>query len=222
MADDGSGGTGQIKQKLIDTKQKWAREGRLLTGESGAPFRRRLPPGQRLTQDWPVLDLGVHPNVVPEEWQLTIGGHVDNPVTWRWDDLVRQPRFAHVSDIHCVTAWSRYDNHWQGVSARHLLSVVRPRAEARFVVFRSYDGYATNLPLAEFADEDVLLATHWEGKPIERAHGGPVRVVVPKLYFWKSAKWLKHMWFSDKDAKGFWEVRGYHNHGDPWKEERYG
>jgi DMSO/TMAO reductase YedYZ molybdopterin-dependent catalytic subunit len=221
MADD-AGLAGQVKRKLIDTKERWAREGRLLTGETAAPRQRRLPPGQRLTQDWPVLDLGVHPNVATADWQLAVGGLVDNPVTWRWEDLERQPRFAHVSDIHCVTAWSRYDNRWEGVSARHLLSVVRPRSDARFIIFRSYDGYATNLPLAAFDDDDVLLATSWEGQPIARAHGGPVRIVVPKLYFWKSAKWVKHIWFTDKDAKGFWEVRGYHNHGDPWKEERYG
>lgn len=221
MASD-TGLAGPVKQKLIDTKERWAREGRLLTGESATPRHRRLPPGQRLTQDWPVLDLGVHPNVVPQDWQLTVGGLVERPVTWRWDDLARQPKFSHVSDIHCVTAWSRYDNRWDGVSARHLLSVVRPRKEAKFVTFRSYDGYATNLPVASFDDDDVLLATHWEGEALPRAHGGPVRVVVPKLYFWKSAKWVRHIWFADKDAKGFWEARGYHNFGDPWKEQRYG
>jgi DMSO/TMAO reductase YedYZ molybdopterin-dependent catalytic subunit len=222
MVDDAPGLIGQIKDKLIQTKKKWAKDGRLLTGESTTREVRRLPPGQRLVRDWPVLDLGVQPNIVPQEWQLTVGGAVENPVTWDWAALQRQPRFSHVSDIHCVTAWSRYDNRWDGVSARHLLSVVRPKPEARFVIFRSYDSYSTNVPLAEFDETDALLATHWEGEPISRAHGGPVRVVIPQLYFWKSAKWVRHIWFSDKDAPGFWEVRGYHNHGDPWTEERYG
>jgi len=220
--DDRSGMAGAVKQKLIDTKEKWAREGRLLTGMAAEHRGRRLPPGQRLTQDWPILDLGTRPNLALADWQLTVGGLIDNPVTWRWRDLARQPRFTQVSDIHCVTAWSRYDNHWEGVSAKHLLAVVRPRAEAKFVIFRGYDSYATNLPLAAFADDDVLLATKWEGKPISREHGGPVRVIVPKLYFWKSTKWVRHIWFSDKDSKGFWEARGYHSNGDPWREQRYG
>lgn len=227
MTDDAPGTAGQIRQKLVETKEKWAREGRLLTG--GSPLggtemrqRRRLPPGQREVKNWPVLDLGTHPNVPAKEWEMRVGGLVERPVTWRWDDLMAQPKFSHVSDIHCVTAWSRYDNRWDGVSGRQLLSVVEPKASAKFIVFKSYDGYSTNVPLEHFADEDVLLATHWEGQPLSRDHGGPVRVVIPKLYFWKSAKWVRHIWFTDKDAPGFWEVRGYHNLGDPWKEQRYG
>jgi DMSO/TMAO reductase YedYZ molybdopterin-dependent catalytic subunit len=227
MADDAPGTPGQIRQKLVETKQKWAREGRLLTGGpslGGTEMRqrRRLPPGQREVKNWPVLDLGVHPNVPAKEWEMKVGGLVERPVTWRWDDLMRQPQSSQVSDIHCVTAWSRYDNRWDGVSGRQLLSVVEPKPNARFIVFKSYDGYSTNVPIEHFADEDVLLAHSWEGQPISRDHGGPVRVVIPKLYFWKSAKWVRHIWFTDKDAPGFWEVRGYHNLGDPWKEQRYG
>ena len=130
--------------------------------------------------------------------------------------------FRLTSDIHCVTAWSRYGNRWEGVSARHLLALVRPKPEARHVIFTSFDGYATNVALAEFAGEDTLLASHWEGEPLSREHGGPLRVVIPRLYFWKSAKWLKRIELSAEDRPGFWEVRGYHNHGDPWREERYG
>ncbi|WP_431859882.1 sulfite oxidase-like oxidoreductase [Azospirillum sp.] len=210
---------GEPDAKLIAAKERWAREARGLTG---APGTERLPPGQHRTEGWPVLDLGILPRVDRSNWQLTVDGLVENPVTWRWDDLQAQPVFRHVSDIHCVTSWSRYDNHWEGVSARHLLSVVRPAPEARFVLFHSSDGYTTNLPLFVFDDEDVLLATSWEGEPIDRDHGGPVRVVVPKRYFWKSAKWVRRIEFLAEDKRGYWEVRGYHNDADPWKEERYG
>lgn len=182
----------------------------------------RLPPGQRLVRDWPVLDLGVQPAIDAADWTLTVAGLVDNPIRWTWADFIAQPQATLVSDIHCVTTWSRYDNTWQGVTARHLLSVVRPRPEARFVVMRSHDGYSTNVPLQAFSDDDVLLAHGWEGRPITREHGGPVRAIIPKLYFWKSAKWLRHITFLENDAPGYWEVRGYHNNGDPWTEERYG
>ncbi|MBI1777691.1 MAG: sulfite oxidase-like oxidoreductase [Proteobacteria bacterium] len=215
-------GVPRAKQKLIEAKEKWAREGRLLTGETASPAARRLPPGQHLVKNWPVLDLGTQPNVPAREWQLAVGGLIEQPLKWGWSELSAQPVTRHVSDIHCVTAWSRFDNHWEGVSGRHLVSVVRPKPEARFVMFKSYDGYQTNLPLAAFDDEGVLLATAWEGRPLTREHGGPVRVVVPKHYFWKSAKWVRHIWFAAKETKGFWEVRGYHNLGDPWREQRYG
>ncbi len=213
---------GKVRQKLVETKQKWAGEGRLLTGETADPKTRRLPPGQREVKNWPVLDLGIQPDVPPEKWQLTVDGLVENPVTWSWADFIAQPQVTRTSDIHCVTAWSRFDNHWEGVATRHLLDVVRPKPEARFVIQHSYDGYTTNVPLEAFAGEDVLLACRWEGKPITREHGGPVRLVLPKLYFWKSAKWLARLEFVAQDRPGFWEVRGYHNYGDPWREERYG
>ncbi len=205
-------------EKLIAAKEKWAREGRALTGRTGAD---RLPPGQRLVRDWPVLDLGVQPNLSNAEWSLTVGGAVEAPLKWSWDDFLAQPRTELVSDIHCVTTWSRYDNAWTGVAARHLLDRVRPRPGAAFVMFRSYDGYTTNVPLSRFADDDVLLAHSWQGQPLTREHGGPVRVVIPKLYFWKSAKWLRAITFMDKDSPGYWELRGYHDEGDPWREERY-
>ncbi|WP_207460427.1 sulfite oxidase-like oxidoreductase [Azospirillum sp. SYSU D00513] len=212
---------GKIRDKLVATKEKWAREGRALTGEQADPSRERLPPGQRRVDDWPVLDLGITPRLDTGNWRLTVDGLVENPVGWRWADFQAQPQERFLSDIHCVTTWSRYDNHWEGVSARHLLSVVRPRPEARFVVCHSADGYTTNLPLDAFADEDVLLATTWEGEPISLDHGGPVRVIVPKLYFWKSAKWITRLELTADDHPGYWEVRGYHNEADPWKEERY-
>jgi DMSO/TMAO reductase YedYZ molybdopterin-dependent catalytic subunit len=210
-----------IRRKLVETKEKWAREGRLLTGTTRDPARKRLPPGQREVRDWPVLDLGAQPKIKLETWQFSIDGAVATPATWRWNDVLAQPQSQIVSDIHCVTSWSRFDNHWEGVSARHILGVVRPLPAARHVVFHSFDGYTTNLPLAAFDDDDVLLAHRWEGKPLSLDHGGPVRVVVPKRYFWKSAKWISRVEFSVEDRPGFWEVRGYHNEADPWSEERY-
>jgi DMSO/TMAO reductase YedYZ molybdopterin-dependent catalytic subunit len=212
----------QVKRKLVESKERWAREGRLLTGRSARPAEERLPPGQHRVKNWPVLDLGVQPDVTAEGWRLTIDGLVEAPVTWDWTTFRAQPAFHDVSDIHCVTAWSRFDNMWEGVSARHILATVRPRPEARFIVFHSYDDYTTNLPLAEFDAEDVLLAHAWEGRPLSREHGGPVRAIVPRLYFWKSAKWIRRIEFIAADRSGFWETRGYHDHGDPWTEERYG
>jgi DMSO/TMAO reductase YedYZ molybdopterin-dependent catalytic subunit len=209
------------RQKLVKAKEKWAREGRLLTGTSGDPARERLPPGQRQVRDWPVLDLGAQPKVRLETWQLAIDGAVAAPATWYWSDFLAQPQSQVVSDIHCVTSWSRFDNHWEGVGARHILEIVRPVPDARHVLFHSFDGYTTNLPLAAFDDDDVLLAHRWDGKPLSLAHGGPVRLVVPKRYFWKSAKWISRVEFSLTDRPGFWEVRGYHNEADPWSEERY-
>jgi DMSO/TMAO reductase YedYZ molybdopterin-dependent catalytic subunit len=213
---------GRIKDKLIESKQKWAREGRLLTGERADPAAERLPPGQRLVQNWPVLDLGIKPKIAPESWRLTVDGLVAHPLSWSWAEFQAQPQIRSTSDIHCVTAWSRYDNRWEGVPARHLLEQVKPLPEARHILFHAHDGYTTNLPLTAFDDEGVLLAARWEGAPLAPEHGGPVRVVVPKLYFWKSAKWVKRLEFVAEERKGFWEVRGYHNEADPWKEERYG
>lgn len=222
MSEEKAGLLAGIKQKLVASKEKWAREGRLLTGKAGDRARDRLPPGQREVKNWPVLDLGIQPMLPPSRWRLSIDGLVERPIEWDLDDFMAQPRFRSTSDIHCVTAWSRFNNRWEGVSARHVLALVKPKPEARHVVFHSYDGYTTNIPLADFAGEDVLLAHSWEGEPIPREHGGPVRVVVPTLYFWKSAKWVKRIELCAEDRPGFWEVRGYHNYGDPWKEERYG
>src|SRR4030095_1106589 len=213
--------TAQFRKKLIRRKQEWAAEGRLLTGRPARPETERLPPGQREVKNWPVLDLGAQPNIDRKLWRLTIDGLVESPVTLAWQKLEARPHSESVSDIHCVTSWSRYDNRWRGVLVSDLLALVRPKPEAKFVLFQSYDTYTTNLPLEEFAVPDALLASHWEGEPLTVEHGGPLRVVVPQLYFWKSAKWLKRITFAADDQPGFWEVRGYHNHGDPWEEERY-
>jgi DMSO/TMAO reductase YedYZ molybdopterin-dependent catalytic subunit len=207
--------------KLTRTKEKWAREGRFLTGKITRPEDQRLPPGQHLTKDWPVLDLGVVPPVSRERWRLDVYGAIENPVFWTFAEFTAQKQAQFTSDIHCVTSWSRYDNEWEGLATRELLAACQPREDARFVVLHSHDGYTTNLALDDFAAEDALLAHSWSGEPLSDEHGGPVRLVVPHLYFWKSAKWLQAIEFLTEDAPGFWEVRGYHNRGDPWAEQRY-
>ncbi|MGJ4904882.1 sulfite oxidase-like oxidoreductase [Bradyrhizobium sp. HKCCYLS2058] len=209
------------ESKLSRAKERWAREGKFLTGRIVRPDDQRLPPGQHLTRDWPVLDLGLTPSVTSERWRLDVYGAVENPLFWDWTAFRAQEQRQFTSDIHCVTTWSRYDNRWEGLATRDLLAACRPRDGADFVVLHSYDGYTTNLTLEDFAAEDTLLAHSWSGAPLTREHGGPVRVVVPHLYFWKSAKWLKAIEFLDSDKPGYWEVRGYHNRGDPWAEQRY-
>lgn len=215
MADDAK------RDKLIETKQAWARAGRLLTGKPDPDHALRLPPGQRLVTNWPVLDLGVQPHVARDEWSLTIDGEVENPRTLDWPAFRALPQFEDVSDIHCVTQWSRYDNAWKGVSTQAILDLVRPTERAAHVLLTSYDGYTTNVRLDHFSERDCLLAHTHDGEPIAREHGGPVRLVIPRYYFWKSAKWIKRISFLAVDKPGFWEVRGYHNVGDPWYEERY-
>jgi len=222
------------KDKLIQKKEEWAREKRGLTAqarEEGVSVRQnpeasaiekpRLPPGQHLVKGFPVLDLGNQPDVPLERWSLDINGLVENPVTWDWQDFMGQPQIRLVSDFHCVTTWSTFDNRWEGVSFKHLLDVVRPKAGAKYVLFGSYDGYSTDVPLSFLNDDDVLIAHRWNDQPLTREHGGPARMVIPKRYGWKSAKWVKEMVFLAEDRPGFWEVRGYSNTANPWTEDRY-
>ncbi len=207
--------------KLTRSKQRWAEQGRFLTGKTVRAEEARLPPGQHLTRDWPTLDLGVMPEISKQRWRLDVYGAIENPIFWDFAQFFAQAQTEFVSDIHCVTTWSRYDNQWMGLPTRQLLEACQPHDDARFVVLHSYDGYTTNLALEDFGAEDALLAHSWSGQPLSTEHGGPVRLVVPHLYFWKSAKWLQAIEFVTADAPGFWEVRGYHNRGDPWAEQRY-
>lgn len=207
--------------KLTRSKRAWAEQGKFLTGRVARAGAERLPPGQHLVKDWPVLDLGRQPDIAPERWQLRIDGMVERPLTLDWAGFQALEQAERVSDIHCVTTWSRYDNRWNGVATRTLLDLVQPRDEAVAVMLHGYDGYTTNLLLADFAAEDALLVHQWEGKPLTRSHGGPVRAMVPHLYFWKSAKWLSRIEVIGRDKPGFWEASGYHLRGDPWAEERY-
>jgi len=181
----------------------------------------RLPPGQKLTTGFPVLDLGVQPEVPLDQWTLTLDGLVEKPAVLTWTQFNALPQAEDTSDFHCVTTWSRYDCRWSGVAFTTLYELVQPQSAARFVYFTSYDGYSTNAQLAQCLDDDVLVATHFDGAPLPRAHGGPARVIIPKLYAWKGAKFVRGLTFLADDKPGFWETRGYSNTADPWKEERY-
>jgi DMSO/TMAO reductase YedYZ molybdopterin-dependent catalytic subunit len=213
---------GGFKDRLVTIKQAWAEAGRLLTGKPDPDKASRLPPGQRLVTNWPVLDLGVRPAIAREAWTLAVEGAVVNPLAWDWAAFMAQPQVEDVSDIHCVTQWSRFDNRWQGVATSHLLALVQPLPGANHVVLHGADGYTTNLTLERFAGADCLLAHSHDGAPLTRDHGGPVRAIIPQWYFWKSAKWLTRIEILAVDRPGFWEQRGYHNEGNPWAEERYG
>lgn len=207
--------------KLTTSKRRWAAEGKFLTGHVSRPEAERLPPGQHLVKNWPVLDLGVQPQISLSSWRLDVIGFVEKRLSLDWAAFQTIEQSTRISDIHCVTTWSRYDNRWEGVSTRDLLDLAMPTKEAQHVLLTSYDGYTTNLPLADFAAEDAILATAWEGQPLTVEHGGPMRLVVPHLYFWKSAKWLNRIEFIGADRAGFWEKNGYHMYGDPWREQRY-
>ncbi len=181
----------------------------------------RLPPGQVLTQKWPVLTFGATPGVDLESWTFRCFGRVEKEVSWTWREFLELPRVEVTSDIHCVTRWSRFDNRWEGVAVTELLGRAKVRPEAVAVMAHSEGGYTTNIPIADLRDDNVLLAFRHDGKNLEPDHGGPCRLVVPKLYFWKSAKWVRSFELLDVNSPGFWEVNGYHLHADPWKEERY-
>ena len=183
--------------------------------------RDRLPPGQRLTDGWPVLTYGGTPNIDTSTFEFRVFGLVEEERTLSWDDLMALPQVTSTSDIHCVTTWSRYDNEWRGVRMRDVLALVNVLQEASEVMFHSYGGYTTNVPLADLMGDDVLLAHTHDGEPISRDHGGPLRGVIPHLYFWKSAKWVRGIELLPDARPGFWEMYGYHIYGDPWREERY-
>jgi DMSO/TMAO reductase YedYZ molybdopterin-dependent catalytic subunit len=176
----------------------------------------RIPPGQSRTRKWPVLDATGTP-VIPANWRLEIFGLVDRPSTLTLDEFRQLPRVKVFADFHCVTRWSRLGNLWEGVSTRYLCDAAGVSPEAKFVLLHAYDnGWTTNLPLEDFLASDALIADLHDGEPLSADHGGPVRAIVPRLYAWKSAKWLKAIEFSAEDKLGFWERGGYHSHGDPW------
>jgi DMSO/TMAO reductase YedYZ molybdopterin-dependent catalytic subunit len=181
----------------------------------------RLPTGQYLVTGFPVLSYGPTPRFNPAKWDFSLIGMVEQPVKLTWEEFRKLPLSRQVSDFHCVTTWSRYDNHWEGVKVADLMKLIKLKAGVGFVFVRCDGGYTTNLPLEEFLADDAMLAYRHDGKDLEPDHGWPLRLVVPKLYGWKSAKWVRSLEFLARDRRGFWEVRGYHNHGDPWTEERY-
>ena len=182
----------------------------------------RLPPGQYLTEKWPVLHAGTVPNTDLATWDFRVFGEVENPVTLSWDEFTELPTREITIDIHCVTRWSRFDTTFRGVHWSELAKVVKPKPSARYVVGHAEQDFTANVPLAALEDDDALLAYEADGEPLTPEHGWPLRLVIPKRYFWKSAKWLRGIELLDHDEPGFWERLGYHNEADYWKEQRYG
>ena len=190
-----------------------------------AEIGERLPPGQVVTRKWPVLTYGETPRIDTKEWRFHFTGLIDAAQgrdVLTWDDLLAIPPVAIVCDLHCVTRWSKLGTRFEGALVRDVLARVRINPEATHVMVHGYGGYTTNVPLGDLMGDDVLLAYSYEGKPLEADHGGPCRLLVPRLYLWKSAKWVNGFEFMNKDRPGFWEDAGYHMYGDPWKEERHG
>jgi DMSO/TMAO reductase YedYZ molybdopterin-dependent catalytic subunit len=181
----------------------------------------RLPPGQRLTEGWPVLQYGSVPKVDLSSWTFRCIGLVEEELSLSWEEFMNLPQTTVHCDIHCVTHWSKLDNDFTGVAVAEILSRTKPKPEAQFVMVHALGDYTTNLSLQDISGPDCLLAHSHNGEPLTPQHGWPVRLLVPKLYLWKSAKWLRGFEFIGKDRPGFWETYGYHMHGDPWKEERY-
>ncbi len=181
----------------------------------------RVPPGQSLVDKFPVLSYGPTPRFNPRQWDFRIFGMVEEQLRFSYEEFRALPLSRQRSDFHCVTTWSKLDNLWEGVRTVDLMARVRLKPEARYVIVHCDGDYTTNLPLEEFVDQDVMLAWRHDGRDLEPDHGWPLRLVVPKLYGWKSAKWVRAIEFAFEDRRGFWEVRGYHNHADPWTQERY-
>ena len=181
----------------------------------------RIPPGQKLTDKWPALHYGPVPHFDMTKWRFTISGLVEPERSLTYTEFISLPQVEVFSDVHCVTGWSRLNNLWRGVSTQEIKRLTDVRPEARFVIIHAAGGFTANLPVSDFFAPDVLFATKHDGQDLSPEHGYPLRLVVPRLYFWKSAKWVTGVEFTAQDRPGFWESNGYHNHGDPWKEERY-
>jgi len=181
----------------------------------------RVPPGQRVVDGWPVLTYGLVPKIDLATWEFRIWGEVEEEVTFTWDEFIALPKAIFTADAHCVTGWSTLENMWEGVAFREVMKHVRLKPGARIAMVHSFGGYTTNVPLSDLDDDDVLFAYKHNGEDLAPDHGWPLRLVVPKLYFWKSAKWVCGLRFLTDDRPGFWETYGYHMRGDPWKQERY-
>ncbi len=205
-------------KKLIAGKIAIAKKGSA-AGKVNANIR--VPAGQTEVKNFPTLDLGILPDINKTNWKLRVYGLVENELNLDWDAFQALPQSTDVSDFHCVTRWSRLDMDWEGVKAQEILMMAAPLETAKYVTLHGYDGYTTNLPLEALLDDDVMVAHSVLGYPLTTAHGGPVRMIVPKRYAWKGAKWLKAIELHEHDRRGFWEVRGYHNEADPFKEERF-
>ena len=181
----------------------------------------KAPPGQFLTEKFPVLTYGPTPKIDTKEWRFRVFGLVEEELELDWKEFLALPQVTLAADFHCVTQWSRLDNTWQGIPFSEVMKRIKPKPEGKFVMVHCYGGYTTNLELEALLEEDVLFAHTHDGKLLPADHGGPLRLVVPKLYGWKSAKWVNGLEFIEHNEAGFWEMRGYNMHGDPWKEERF-
>lgn len=181
----------------------------------------KLPPGQSATAKFPVLTYGETPDISQDKWQFTVWGLVEEEKAWSWDEFMKLPQTKLHADFHCVTHWSRFNDDWEGVMFRDLIKHIKLKPEVKYVMQHAYGGYTTNLPLEWMIEEDVLFAHTFNGEPLPVEHGGPMRVFTPKRYAWKGAKWIRGLEFMPKDKPGFWEVNGYSNSADPWKEERF-
>jgi DMSO/TMAO reductase YedYZ molybdopterin-dependent catalytic subunit len=180
-----------------------------------------MPPGQHLVKNFPVLSAGPAPRVAVEDWTFTLKIGPRPVKVWNWAEYNALPRTTVTRDIHCVTAWSKLDTSWEGVTVDDILADAGVGAPTDFVLAHSVDGYSTNVPLADLTSGKAMIALEYEGEPLSRDHGGPARLLVPHHYFWKSAKWVNGLQFTERDEPGFWELRGYHIYGDPWREQRY-
>jgi len=212
----------EYNQKMLAAKAKLLERFKARAPRQADPARDRLPPGQHLTSGFPVLDLGVRPKFYEPRWRFEVKGAVERELSLSWEQFRQLPRVEQVSDFHCVTTWSKFDVAWGGVRFVDVAALAQPTDQARFVIAEGSDYYTTNLPLEDCLHEDVILADELSGEPLSREHGGPMRLVVPHLYAWKSAKFLRKLKVSTIDEPGYWEERGYHRRGDPWKEERHG
>lgn len=181
----------------------------------------RLPPGQSPTVKWPLLSVEVTPTIDTAEWQLSVDGDVQNPYVLSWEEFIGGEQTDWLGDIHCVTRWSKFDMSWRGADVRELIQRAQPKPGASHLLAHSSTGYTTNLPLSDVLEHPALIAHEVDGEPLPPDHGGPARLFVPHLYFWKSAKWVNRLEILDHDELGFWERNGYHHRGDPWQEERY-
>jgi len=191
-----------------------------LTQDSTKKIKSRVPPGQNVIQDFPILHIKEIPDLNRKNWSLKIHGECEKEITLDWDSFSRLPVVESISDFHCVTGWSRLDNRWIGVRIRDILKEVNPNKKAKFITFQAKDGYTTSLPIFGCTRDDDLLAYEWEGKPLDTEKGGPVRVVIPDKYGYKSAMWIVELKLTQEQEMGFWEKKGYSNSADPWREER--
>lgn len=214
-----------LNESYIKSKEKLAQLfGRNKKSEFEEPNNKqinRLPPGQRLVNNFPILDLGIQPMFFENKYRFEVTGLVENPISLTWEEFKKLPKSEITADFHCVTKWSKFDVKWGGVMMKDLLAIVKPKSNAKFIMQYGLDSYTTNVPIEKIQADNVILAYELNGDPLPKEHGAPLRMIIPDLYAWKGSKFLTKIEFIEKDKLGFWEVRGYSNKANPWKEERY-